>query len=69
MIFFIGFFIFTEFYQLNLVKIFVESKVLVFNANNRLSLKRAFIKVLRQFLSLKLVQIASFYFLIKLFIF
>lgn len=47
---FIGFFIFTEFYQLNLVKIFVESKVLVFDANNRLCLKRAYIKVLRQFL-------------------
>ena len=66
---FIGFLIFTEFYQLNLVKIFVESKVLVFSANNRLSLKRAFIKVLRQFFSLRLVQIASFYFLIKLFIY
>lgn len=66
---FIGFFIFSEFYQLNLVKIFVESKVLVFNANNRLSVKRAFIKVLREFFILRLVQIASFYFLIKLFIF
>lgn len=66
---FIGFFIFTEFYQLNLVKIFVECKVLVFNANNRFSLKRAFIKVLRQFFILRLVQIASFYFLMKLFIF
>lgn len=66
---FIGFFIFTEFYQLNLVKIFVECQVLVLNAKNRFSLKRAFIKVLRHFFSLRLVQIASFYFLIKLFIF